>query len=113
MPNQFKKPKKVKTPEVMITHNNDNGKNTFHPNRINWSYLYRGRVALTHKKINNNDIVFRANQINSGIKLKGVKSKGGNHPPKNKIVPIPLIKIMAAYSPRKNRANKTEEYSVK
>ena len=23
------------------------------PNCINWSYLYRGKVALTHKKVNN------------------------------------------------------------
>ena len=37
----------------------------------------------------------------------------GNHPPKNKIVPSELMRIIAEYSPKKNIANSIDEYSVK
>src|SRR5690606_28958571 len=63
---------------------------------------------------------FSANQIIPGISSrigsdptgKTTKNVGGNHPPKNKIEQIPLIRIMFAYSPRKNKANVMEEYST-
>src|SRR5438128_875951 len=42
---------------------------------------------------------------------KGI-SNGGNQPPRNKIVVIADIKIMLAYSPKKNSANDMEEYST-
>ena len=48
-----------------------------------------------------------------GMTLKGNISKGGSHPPKNKITVIELIKIMLAYSPRKNKTKEADEYSVK
>ena len=53
------------------------------------------------------------NQITPGIALKGNISKGGSHPPKNKITVIELINIILAYSPRKNKTKEAEEYSVK
>ena len=46
-------------------------------------------------------------------RFKGNISKGGNHPPMNKITVMELIKIMLAYSPRKNNTKDAEEYSVK
>ena len=44
--------------------------------------------------------------------LNGAISNGGNHPPRNRIVVIPAIKIIFAYSPRKNSANVIAEYST-
>ena len=38
---------------------------------------------------------------------------GASQPPRNRIVVIPLIRIMFAYSPRKNRAKLIELYSTK
>ena len=38
------------------------GKSTFQPKRINWSYLYRGKIALaTTNKITKNEIIERFN----------------------------------------------------
>ena len=48
-----------------------------------------------------------------GITFKGYMSKGGSQPPKNKITVSELIKIMLAYSAKKNNTNEAEEYSVK
>ena len=107
------KSKKTRTVEVIITHNKDRGKKTFHPSLISWSYLNLGNVALTHKNTNNSKPTFKKNQTKPGIKLKKIKSKGGSQPPKNKIVPRELINIIAEYSPRKNIAKSIEEYSVK
>lgn len=46
------------------------GKKTFHPNLIIWSYLYLGRVALSHRNINININVFKANQKNPGMNAR-------------------------------------------
>jgi hypothetical protein len=40
-------------------------------------------------------------------------SRGGYHPPKNRMTVSELIKIIFAYSARKNKPNDIEEYSVK
>ena len=48
-----------------------------------------------------------------GIALNGKISKGGSQPPKNKITVIELIRIILAYSPKKNKTNEADEYSVK
>ena len=50
--------------------------------------------------------------MNPGIILNGVISKGGSHPPKNKIVVNEHISKIFAYSPKKNRTNGIAEYSV-
>jgi len=89
------------------------GKNIFHPNLISWSYLYLGKVALTHKKINKIKNTFKTNHNNPGIKFNGKISIGGYHPPKNKITVSELIKIIFAYSAKKNNPKEIDEYSVK
>ena len=48
----------------------------------------------------------------SGIKVKGTKSKNGNHPPKKRIVVTDDIKIILLYSAKKNKANPIAEYST-
>src|SRR3546814_3586399 len=44
---------------------------------------------------------------------KGAKGDGGSQPPRNRIDVIALMRIMFAYSPRKNRAKVIAEYSMK
>ena len=50
--------KKTKKPAVITTQIREKGRNIFQPNLINWSYLYLGVEALTHKKINKIKIIF-------------------------------------------------------
>ena len=90
----------TRKPEVKTTPNKDKGRNTFQPKRINWSYLYLGKVPLTQIKRNKIKIIFIVNQNTPGKAFKGKISNGGNHPPKNSIVPRELIKIIAEYSPK-------------
>ena len=90
----------------------ETGKKTFQPNRINWSYLYLGTIALIKAKIKNKNNIFIINQIGSGIRLKGAILIGDNQPPKNKIEPIAHISKMFAYSPSQNKAYIIPEYSV-
>src|SRR5437588_6870800 len=52
------------------------------------------------------------NQITPGIQVKGGTGNGGSQPPRNRIVAIAHMVIMAIYSPRKNRRNGVEEYST-
>jgi hypothetical protein len=52
------------------------------------------------------------NQTGPGIQENKKIFIGGSHPPKNKRAQSTLIKIMFAYSPKKNRANPIEEYST-
>ncbi len=40
-------------------------------------------------------------------------SNGGSQPPMNNMTVMELINIILAYSPRKNRTNEADEYSVK
>ena len=40
-------------------------------------------------------------------------SNGGSHPPMNNMTVMELINIILAYSPRKNKTNEADEYSVK
>ena len=53
------------------------------------------------------------NQKIPGIAFKGNISIGGYQPPRNKMTVKELIKIIFAYSPRKNSANDIDEYSTK
>ncbi len=63
-------------------------------------------------KINRQNAILAANQIGPGIQFRGSISNGGNHPPRNRIEVMPDIRIMLAYSPRKNRAKAMPEYST-
>src|SRR5947199_8394793 len=86
------------------------------PRRINWSQRKRGRVQRTHimKKIRAATLAKKTPML---IKPKiqpcdpsGIPGKC--QPPRNNVTTIAEQLIMAAYSPRKNRANYIEEYSV-
>ena len=68
---------------------------------------------LTHINKNNTNIIFTVNHITPGIIFKGYISKRGNHPPKNNITVMALIKIILAYSAKKKSTNDADEYSVK
>src|SRR5580658_10554430 len=57
--------------------------------------------------------ILRINQIGPGTQVNGARFIGGNHPPRNRIDVIALIRIMLAYSPRKNRPKLIELYSTK
>src|SRR5688500_5923827 len=55
---------------------------------------------------------FSTNQITPGTQVNGAKSKGGSHPPRNRIVVSAHISTIATYSPRKNSRNGVDEYST-
>ena len=46
------------------------------------------------------------------LDLKKAWEYTGNHPPRKRVAPIALIKIMLAYSPKKKSANVMDEYST-
>ena len=52
------------------------------------------------------------NQTNPGMKFKNSNLNGGNHPPIKSTTAKELIKIIFAYSPRKNNAKGMDEYST-
>src|ERR1700712_3214157 len=53
------------------------------------------------------------NQIGPGIQVNGAIPTGGSQPPRNRMLVIPAIRNMLAYSPRKNRPKASELYSTK
>src|ERR1700750_2222202 len=57
--------------------------------------------------------IFRTNQNTPGIQVNGSRLKGASPPPRNSTVVMALIRIMLAYSPRKNSAKLIAEYSTK
>src|SRR5918997_254918 len=57
--------------------------------------------------------ILSANQTGPGIQVKGSAAIGGSQPPRNRIDVKADIRIMLAYSPRKNRAKVMELYSTK
>ena len=66
-------------------------------------------------KNNKNNITFTPNQIGPGVGSHAsnpTKPLGDAHPPLNNTVILDDIKIMFAYSPKKNNAKDIEEYSV-
>jgi len=79
---------------------------------INWSYLYLGKVARVTIKNITPSAIFKLNHTLPGRKVKGNRSIGGNHPPKNNVDTKALIKSIFAYSPKKNKAKVIAEYST-
>src|SRR5262247_540169 len=55
---------------------------------------------------------FRENQMIPGTQLKGGRSTGGSQPPRNRMVAIAHIVVMATYSPSMNRRYGVEPYST-
>ena len=90
----------------------DIGKIFFQHKSINWSNLYLGNIALTI-------INWQATNINLNIKkketpikkVKFLKKKKGNQPPKKKITNIAEFNNILVYSPKKNKAKFIAEYS--
>lgn len=98
--------RQISEPAVVIRKANDNGKNTFHPKRINWSYLYLGYATRAHIKKNKTKAVLNPNDIKPG-------KRGAHQPPKNKREVRQHMNKMFALSPRKNNAKPMAEYSTK
>ena len=98
--------------DVSIKKLKEIGKKAFHPNCINWSYLYLGRVARVSIKKTAPKAIFKLNQRLFGKKWKGKMLNGGSHPPINKIAANVLINSILEYSAKKNRANVIAEYST-
>ena len=97
----------------MTTQISVKGKKIFHPSLISWSYLYLGKVALTQRNTKRIRKTLIKNQKIPGIAFKGNISIGGYQPPRNKMTVKELIKIIFAYSAKKNKPNDIDEYSVK
>src|ERR1051325_11917650 len=55
---------------------------------------------------------FTANHPTPGIQLNGGRSTGGNQPPRNRIVAIAHIVVIATYSPSMNKRYGVEPYST-
>src|SRR6185312_14522964 len=72
----------------------------------------RGSTALAIEKMKKTKHTFSTNQITPGTQVNGAKSKGGSHPPRNRMVVSAHISTIATYSPRKNNRNGVEEYST-
>src|SRR6185503_6579795 len=66
--------------------------------------------AIANRKNMKN--TFSANQITPGIQLNGGRSTGGSQPPRNKIVAIAHIVVIATYSPSMNSRYGVEPYST-
>jgi len=49
------------------------------------------------------------NHIHEGTQVRN--GSGADHPPRNSVIPRPLIANIPRYSPRKNKANLKPEYS--
>src|SRR3954469_17245656 len=64
-------------------------------------------------KVKRHRQIFRVNQIGPGIQMNGSMSIGGSQPPRNRIEVSADIRIMLAYSPRKNSAKDMLLYSTK
>jgi len=80
------------------------GRKAFQPISINWSYLYRGRVARTRTKKIHGAAALNA-RTNGAKPVRPINS----HPPRKRIQKKTEIRIMFAYSPRKNIAKGREE----
>src|SRR5579864_3801864 len=66
--------------------------------------------AIANRKNMKNS--FRANQITPGTQLNGGKFTGGSHPPRNRMVAIAHIVVIATYSPSMNSKYGVEPYST-
>src|SRR6476660_9805168 len=54
----------------------------------------------------------RTNQITPGIQVNGATGNGGSQPPRNRMVAMAHMVVMATYSPRKNSKYAVAEYST-
>src|SRR3954451_7385721 len=55
---------------------------------------------------------FSANQITPGIQVNGGSAIGGNQPPRNRIVAMAHMVVIATYSPSMNSKYGVEPYST-
>src|SRR6266481_8860759 len=71
----------------------------------------RGTVPRTQKKKKMSAISLPKNQSQDGSQSSN--ASGAVHPPKNKVIAMPLTANMPRYSARKKSANLKPEYSMK
>src|SRR3954447_919588 len=62
--------------------------------------------------MNNTRQILRMNQIGPESQVKGGNGAGGSQPPRNRMDVMADIRIMFAYSPRKNRPKVIAPYST-
>src|SRR5581483_1034735 len=60
----------------------------------------------------NMNTTLRVNQITPGTQVNGGTANGACHPPRNRMVAMAHMVMIAMYSPRKKRRNAVEEYST-
>src|ERR1700732_1532842 len=68
----------------------------------------RGRVPRTQINPMMRPSSLAKNQIQEGTQVRN--GNGADHPPRNSVIPRPLMANIPRYSPRKNRANLKPEY---
>ena len=100
-----------RTPLTNKIYANAIGKKIVHPISINWSYLYRGKVARTKMKKKQTIIILKLKKIAGEINL-AKRSIGALQPPKNSKTKIADINNILLYSAKKNSANIIELYST-
>ena len=88
------------------------GSMTFQPRDISWSKRKRGRRPADPEEEEQEERGLReeGDQLHEPGRLR--PEKGTSEPPRKKVTVRQAMTIMAQYSPRKNRANFIEEYSV-
>src|SRR5690625_408319 len=93
------------------------GINTFQPRRMIWSERKRGKVARNHTNRKQKTRVLARNQCGPGVAKNvlptpGMPAKGDSQPPRKIREASADMRIMDAYSARKNTANAAPEYST-
>src|SRR5208283_454624 len=103
-------PRKCQRPAAtMLT--SASGSMNFHARFINWSMRSRGSVPRIQMNVKTSAISLAKNQRYDGTQARN--ENGAVQPPRNNVMPSPLMANMPRYSPRKNSANLNPEYSVK
>src|SRR5262249_60263789 len=65
---------------------------------------------MANKK--NISVIFSTNQTTPGTQVTGATGNGGSQPPRNRIVAIAHMVMIATYSPSMNRRYGVDEYST-
>src|ERR1035438_8484887 len=92
---------------TMLT--SDKGSMNFQAKFMSWSMRRRGSVARIQMNVKTSAISLAKNQRYDGTQVRN--ENGAVQPPRNSVMPSPLMANMPRYSPRKNSANLKPEYS--
>src|SRR3972149_12954 len=69
-------------------------------------------MAFTIENMKNTNESFSTNHTKPGTQVNGATGNGGSQPPRNRIVAMAHMVMIATYSPRKKSRNAVEEYST-